>query len=88
MSIKFSSEVQHKVNVPFYINSEEKFQAYQDTLRRWSMVGGSLFFLAEIAIHEAYQKLEKQWIGGKKPIKNSSIKFYSNTETNRRRYLK
>lgn len=35
-----------------------------------------------------YQKLEKQWIGGKKPIKNSSIKFYSNTETNRRRYLK
>lgn len=59
MNISISHQAQPKVNVPFYLNSDEKFQAYQDTLRRWSMVGGSLFFLAEIAVHEAYQKLEK-----------------------------
>lgn len=75
MSIKISSEVQHKVNVPFYINSEEKFQAYQDTLRRWSMVGGSLFFLAEIAIHEAYQKLEKHKLF-KQVVKKNAKKCY------------
>lgn len=75
MNISISPQAQPKVDVPFYLNSDDKFQAYQDTLRRWSMVGGSLFFLAEIAIHEAYQKLERHKLF-KQVVKKNAKKCY------------
>lgn len=75
MNISISPQAQPKVDVPFYLNSDDKFQAYQDTLRRWSMVGGSLFFLAEIAVHDAYNKLKEHKLF-KQAVKTNAIKCY------------
>lgn len=75
MNIKISSQARPKINVPFCINSDDKFYAYQDTLRRWSMVGGSLFFLAEMAVHEAYHKLKEHKLF-KQAVKINAIKCY------------
>ena len=50
MNIKISSQARPKINLPFCINSDEKFYAYQDTLRRWSMVGSFLWALIVLVL--------------------------------------
>ena len=61
--------------MPFYLNSDDKFQAYQDTLRRWSMVGGSLFFLAESAVYDAYHMLKEHKLF-KQSVKKNAKKCF------------
>ena len=75
MNISISPQAQPKVDVPFYLNSDDKFQAYQDTLRRWSMVGGSLFFLAESAVYDAYHMLKEHKLF-KQSVKKNAKKCF------------
>lgn len=75
MNISISPQAQLKIDVPFYLNSDDKFQAYQDTLRRWSMVGGSLFFLAESAVYDAYHMLKKHKLF-KQSVKKNAKKCF------------